>query len=302
MRARRFSREELDEIIDAAIKLQNDILRGEITISDALKEISGDVYIEEPKYSVGGTPDAPELIEEQGMTVEATGEAFDRYMDWVARTWDADKLVTKYVITLLGMPEKLARPAIVPYREDGQIIRIFRCDTCDKPLLTGGVVMNNNLRCSVQCLGWWEKDRKNHRSNPDDDSGRFAACGDCFRWAHKEASFNGGTLIHGWVIDRAKRRIWGVIEYGAHAWVERDGLVYDWQRCDQGYGKCPITVRHFNRMYRPLNVRRYPGTPKLIGKAYHEGHYGPWHEECSCIHFKEYNCNCKKRGNPWWRY
>jgi transposase-like protein len=162
--------------------------------------------MDEPEYSVGGTPDAPELVEEQGMTVKATGEAFDRYMDWVSRTWDVDKLVTKYVLAMLGMPEKLGRPAIVPHREDhsdrglcgletsdyceycdednydphNRIVHIFRCETCNNPLLRGGVVMNNNLRCSVQCLGWWEKDKKRnpdsnlrkleraHRASPDD--------------------------------------------------------------------------------------------------------------------------------------
>jgi hypothetical protein len=181
--ARRFSREELDEIVDNAIMLQNDILGGRVTIDQALEKISGDIYMEEPQYSVGGTPDAPEFVEEQGITVKAEGEAFDRYMGWVSQTWDADKIVTKYVITMLGMPEKLARPAIVPHREDHvdlghcgleysnsciycdddefdpylKTAYVFRCETCNKPLLKGGIVMNNNLRCSVQCQGWWEK-------------------------------------------------------------------------------------------------------------------------------------------------
>ena len=125
-----------------------------------------------------------------------------------------------------------------------------------------------------------EEQEQDLARNPGDSSeGMFAPTGDCFRWAWGDAMRNGGTLVHGWYRNPIILR-GGAVDYIAHAWVERDGLVYDWQRCDQGYGKCPITKRHFYRMYRPINTAKYPGTPKLAGKAYHEGHFGPWHKEC----------------------
>jgi len=97
-------------------------------------------------------------------------------------------------------------------------------------------------------------------------------CGDCFRWALWEAVNNGGLLVHGWVV----HPIFGN-ELMAHAWVERDGWVYDWQHCEQGMGMCPMSHEDFAEVYQPRGEKSYRGSPRLIGKAYNEGHYGPWH-------------------------
>lgn len=99
-------------------------------------------------------------------------------------------------------------------------------------------------------------------------------CGDCFGWALWDAAKNGGTLVHGWVI----HPIFGT-ELMAHAWVERDGEVYDWQHCEKGMGACPTTIEEFYEEYQPQHTASYPGNPRLAGKLFREGHYGPWHPE-----------------------
>ena len=98
--------------------------------------------------------------------------------------------------------------------------------------------------------------------------------GDCYRWALWDAVNNGGELVHGWIV----HPIFGT-ELTAHAWVERDGQVYDWQRCEQGMGDCPISVEEFYQEYQPQGVAHYPGTPKLVGRVHREGNWGPWHPE-----------------------
>lgn len=100
----------------------------------------------------------------------------------------------------------------------------------------------------------------------------MSGTGDCFRWALWDAVNNGGTLVHGWV----HHPITGSY---AHAWVERDDMVYDWQRCDQNRGPCPQPLDEFDAEYHPEHEARYPATAKLIGRAHKEGNYGPWHSE-----------------------
>jgi len=166
------------------------------------------------------------------------------------------------------------------------------CSSCKK-IVCRECITEENL-CDT-CEYDREFEEEENRQNPE---GLLAPCGQCFPWALNDAARNGGVLVHGWVIDQAKRKYWGIENYGAHAWVERGGLVYDWQRCDQGYGKCPITLKHFNRMYRPINVRRYPRTSKLFGKWYKEGHYGPWHKESWSELEKQANKERKRLGEP----
>lgn len=94
--------------------------------------------------------------------------------------------------------------------------------------------------------------------------------GDCFRWALWDAVRNGGNLVHGWV-----QHIIGT-ELIAHAWTERDGLVYDWQSCE--YSEVgPTPLDKFYQQRKPTGLAVYPGTPKLVGRAHRKGHYGPWH-------------------------
>jgi len=115
----------------------------------------------------------------------------------------------------------------------------------------------------------------------------MAGQGDCFRWALWDAVHNGGTLVHGWLQHPGT----GVY---AHAWVERDGLVYDWQSCDQGVGPCPQLKKDFYQQNLPDAIARYPSNEvKLVAKATKEGHYGPWHPKPWS------DPNWKPRTNPY---
>ena len=98
--------------------------------------------------------------------------------------------------------------------------------------------------------------------------------GNCYQWALWNAVNNGGELVHGWIL----HPIFGT-ELTAHAWVERDGEIYDWQHCEQEMGDCPISIEEFYQEYQPQGIARYPGTPRLVGRAHRAGHYGPWHPE-----------------------
>jgi hypothetical protein len=100
----------------------------------------------------------------------------------------------------------------------------------------------------------------------------MSGTGDCFRWALWDAVNNGGTLVHGW----SHHPDTGTY---AHAWVERDGMVYDWQRCDQNLGPCPQPLDEFDAEFLPEHEERYPGNGRLIGRAAKEGSYGPWHSD-----------------------
>jgi len=96
--------------------------------------------------------------------------------------------------------------------------------------------------------------------------------GDCFRWALWDAIHNGGNLVHGWII----HPFFGT-ELMAHAWVERDGFVYDWQSCEYSQ-EDPLPLTEFYELRKPVGLAVYPGSPKLLGRAHREGHYGPWHQ------------------------
>jgi len=126
-----------------------------------------------------------------------------------------------------------------------------------------------------RCGAWYTTrcvvcEMRGRRRNPD-------PTGDCFKWALWDAVHNGGALVHGWVLNQALLKL-GARDYTAHAWVERDGMVYDWQRCEAGIGECPITLEEFAGLYEPIGEARHEGTPRLVGRAHGEGHYGPWHE------------------------
>src|SRR5271166_4129440 len=111
------------------------------------------------------------------------------------------------------------------------------------------------------------------------------ACGDCYRFAFRMALdyLRQGsppppmTIMHGWV-----RHPPGTILAGqnyAHAWVERGGLVYDWQTIEYKH-QPPMTVEAFYAKYQPEHVDTF--TPEgLIRWAARADHYGPF-------------------GKPWW--
>lgn len=59
-----------------------------------------------------------------------------------------------------------------------------------------------------------------------------------------------------------------------HAWVERDGLVYDWQ----GRHLPPVSVPGFYLDRDPVDIRRYlPG--EAVGLLVRTGCAGPWTDE-----------------------
>ena len=81
-KARRFSEEQLDEIVKETIELQNNLLAGD-SLGEALVKAGADVMVDESQILVGGTPEDPEIYEQPGgMTIKAEGKAFDAYLTW----------------------------------------------------------------------------------------------------------------------------------------------------------------------------------------------------------------------------
>jgi len=93
-------------------------------------------------------------------------------------------------------------------------------------------------------------------------SRRRTATGLCFPTAVKEAGARGGEVVHALVTHPVTRQsFW-------HAWVERDGRVYD----DTG---AQLPVSRFYEMFEPVDVRRYSDTEAMV-YAVRTGHHGPW--------------------------
>jgi predicted transcriptional regulator len=97
--------------------------------------------------------------------------------------------------------------------------------------------------------------------------------GECFSYAWKKvASDPESKLIHGTVTDP-----WSGKSY-PHAWVEKDGIVYDWQTMEVGtskYGKKGWPVKEFYEAFTPTNVRAYTHS-EALQKGVAEKQYGPW--------------------------
>jgi len=102
--------------------------------------------------------------------------------------------------------------------------------------------------------------------------------GDCFRWAVMDAAEHGGTVVHA-VVTEPHSRPPARFE---HAWVERDGRVYDWQTMTQGHGGVHrgqgYPVDDFYELWRPEHVHRY-SAGEAVGLVSRRRHYGPWSEE-----------------------
>lgn len=101
-------------------------------------------------------------------------------------------------------------------------------------------------------------------------------CGDCFRFATQEAeNYPNATIVHGTVTAPFSQP---PNEY-AHAWIESDGIVYDWQTMKAGHGGnfqgkgYPLDV--FNELYKPKNELRYTPEEATINALRHK-HWGPW--------------------------
>jgi hypothetical protein len=94
------------------------------------------------------------------------------------------------------------------------------------------------------------------------------ALGDCFRHAYQFVTKRGGTLKHGTVTHP-----WDENEF-AHAWVEKDGKVHDWQTAEVRKTE-PLPVTEFHRRWRPRDVRSYTADQARV-QVLRTRHYGPW--------------------------
>jgi hypothetical protein len=97
---------------------------------------------------------------------------------------------------------------------------------------------------------------------------RVIPCGDCFRFAVRQAARHVGTVVHARVKDpwSGKRFV--------HAWFERDGKVYDWQTIEMRQ-QPPLTVEAFYRLWKPTRVVCYSDR-EAVRRAFTARHYGPW--------------------------
>lgn len=99
--------------------------------------------------------------------------------------------------------------------------------------------------------------------------------GQCYKWAYNEVVKNGGILVHAEVtapFSEPPHRY-------DHAWVERDGTVYDWQTMEAGHGGKfrgkGYPIKTYYELYQPRDITRYDATEARIA-AVSSGHSGPW--------------------------
>ncbi len=96
----------------------------------------------------------------------------------------------------------------------------------------------------------------------------------CYAYAVQEAARNGGEVVHGRCLfppDFVMRAPSFRGRRYDHAWVERDGLVYDWQMRDHP----PVVATGFYLDRDPVEIRRYaPG--EAVGLAVRTSCWGPW--------------------------
>lgn len=92
--------------------------------------------------------------------------------------------------------------------------------------------------------------------------------GDCFRWAYHDVIENGGTLVQGYVIHPWNKKAF------QHAWVERNGKVYDWQTIVMQQ-QPPIDRRIFRERWNPHNTVRYSAA-KAARHLLQYKNFGPW--------------------------
>ena len=96
----------------------------------------------------------------------------------------------------------------------------------------------------------------------------------CYAYAIQEAARDGGEVVHARCLFpphlvQQVPRLRG--ERYDHAWVERDGLVYDWQMRDRP----PVPAAGFYLDRDPVDIRRYdPG--EAVGLSVRTGCAGPW--------------------------
>lgn len=90
----------------------------------------------------------------------------------------------------------------------------------------------------------------------------YAKDGLCFPFAIKDSSDNGGEVVHALITNPATgARFW-------HAWVERDGKVYDNKEHH-------LSIETFYEKLKPEQVRRYKDYEAMV-YAVRAKHSGPW--------------------------
>jgi hypothetical protein len=87
-------------------------------------------------------------------------------------------------------------------------------------------------------------------------------------YAYDFAKREGGTLKHGMVTHPwDKNDFW-------HAWVEKDGKIYDWQTAEVRKTE-PASVSDFYAWWKPRDVTSYTAA-EAQKHAHKSKHYGPW--------------------------
>jgi len=109
------------------------------------------------------------------------------------------------------------------------------------------------------------------------------SAGECYSWASRQflkEDMGDAKLQHGKVLDRWGNTSAGTGGYYDHAWIEREGRIYDWQTMEGpgkhgSKGKDGWSKEEFEDYFQPKDITTYQGEEPLILAARH-GHYGPW--------------------------
>jgi hypothetical protein len=99
--------------------------------------------------------------------------------------------------------------------------------------------------------------------------------GDCFRFANKlgvKMLANNAPEDDLFVVHATVSPKWHHRPY-PHAWVESQGLCYDWQMNTTGVNSMPML--NFYKEYKPKNIQKYHPA-KAVGHMISSGHHGPW--------------------------
>jgi len=99
------------------------------------------------------------------------------------------------------------------------------------------------------------------------------AAGLCFKyvfdWAVKNIEDGHKSVVHGEVENPHLKghRYW-------HAWIEKDGRIYDWQT--EQAGKQPMRYFKWYALMKPKDMKRYTAK-EVVQKCFKTKHQGPWH-------------------------
>jgi len=112
---------------------------------------------------------------------------------------------------------------------------------------------------------------------------KVIACGLCFPWAYQQTVDDESeqtVLVHA----RVKSPTGNPPYRYDHAWIERSGIVQDWQTMvvgeEQGvpwslYQEHGWPIQTFYAAFRPTDLKKYDQEQALIA-AVRGGHHGPW--------------------------